>query len=307
MELISMIVPCYNEEQSLPHFYNAFKALSKDMSAVNFEVIFVNDGSKDDTINVIKSLAKDDDRVKFISFSRNFGKESAMFAGLEKAIGDYAVIIDADLQHPPQMIKTMYENIQDGYDCVGAYRISRTGEPKIRSFFANQFYKLVNKISDVEIVNGACDYRLMRRPVIDAITSLKEYNRFTKGIFSFVGFDTKWLPYENETRVAGETTWSFWGLFKYSIEGIMAFSTTPLFFASLLGLIVCFCSFLFIIATIIKTLVFGEVAIGYPTLICAITFLGGVQLFSIGILGQYIGKIYLESKKRPIYIVKEEK
>lgn len=307
MELISMIVPCFNEEQALPHFYQAFTLLASDMaSKVNFEVIFVNDGSKDDTINLIKSLHESDDRVKFISFSRNFGKEAAMLAGLKKAKGDYAVIIDADLQHPPEMIKTMYDYIQEGYDCVGAYRTSRTGEPKIRAFFADQFYKLVNKISDVKIVNGACDFRLITRPVIDSIISLKEYNRFTKGIFSFVGFDTKWLPYENTARVAGETTWSFWGLFKYSIEGIMAFSTFPLYFASLIGIIVCILSFLFIIFTLIKTIFYGESVAGYPTLVCIVTFLGGLQLFSTGILGQYIAKIYLESKNRPIYIIKEE-
>lgn len=299
LELISISVPCYNEELSLPFFYKEFVKLAENMkNLVNFEVIFINDGSKDNTFNSLKVLHKNDDRIKYISFSRNFGKESAMFAGLEKAIGEYLVIMDADLQHPPEMIMEMYDGIiNEGYDCVATRRISRDGEPKIRSFFAEQFYK---------IMNGACDYRLMKRQVANSILELKEYNRFTKGIFAFVGYDTKWLPYKNTERIAGETTWSFWGLFKYSLEGITAFSTAPLYLASLLGFVICIFSFIFMMFTVWKTVMFGEVVDGYPTLICVVTFLGGIQLFSVGILGQYIGKLYLEAKKRPIYIIKDE-
>lgn len=306
MELISIVVPCYNEEESLKHFYKAFQELAADMNSVEFEVILVNDGSKDKTLFKIRELVKLDTRIKYISFSRNFGKEAAMWAGLKSSKGDYVTIMDADLQDPPILINEMYREIKlSGVDCVGTRRSTRKGEPPVRSFFANMFYKLINKISDVDIVNGARDFRLMTRQMVDSILELEEYNRFSKGLFSFVGYETKWIEYKNVERVAGETSWSFWGLFKYSLEGIISFSTAPLHISSLVGIIMCILSFAFMILTVAKTLLWGEPVEGYPTLICMMTFLGGIQLFSIGILGQYVAKMYLETKKRPIYIVKE--
>lgn len=308
MEKISVIISCYNEEKALPLFYEEMERVRKQDfdGIVDFEYIFVNDGSKDKTLKEIKELREKDNKVRYVSFSRNFGKEAAMYAGLEASTGDYVTLMDADLQDPPALLKQMYEAIvNDGYDCVGTRRVTRKGEPPIRSFFARMFYKIINKISNTEMVDGARDYRLMKRKVVDSIISLKEYNRYSKGLFSFVGFDTKWIEYENVERVAGETKWSFWKLFKYALEGITAFSTTPLILSSLLGLLFCLVAFIAIIFIIVRTLIYGDPTSGWPSLVCIIVFVSGVQLFSIGIIGQYLSKTYLEVKKRPIYIVKE--
>lgn len=309
MEKISVVVSCYNEEKALPLFYEEMERVRKQDfgDAIQFEYIFVNDGSKDKTLEIIKSLRAQDSKVRYVSFSRNFGKEAAMLAGLEASTGDYVTLMDADLQDPPSLLRQMYDTIvNEGYDSVGTRRVTRKGEPPIRSFFARRFYKIINKISDIEMVDGARDYRLMKRQVVDAIVSLKEYNRYSKGLFSFVGFDTKWIEYENVERVAGETKWSFWKLFKYALEGITAFSTTPLILSSIIGLIFCIIAFLAIIFIIVKTLVFGDPTSGWPSLACIIVFVSGVQLFSIGVIGQYLSKTYLEVKKRPIYIIKEK-
>lgn len=303
---ISVIVPCYNEEAAIPYFYEEIKRISKEMEEMDFEYLFINDGSKDKTLEILKKLSKEDKKVRYISFSRNFGKEAAIYAGLENAIGDYVTIMDADLQDPPSMLPEMYRLIkEEGYDTVGTRRVTRKGEPPIRSFFARCFYKIINKMSKVEMVDGARDYRLMTRQVVDAILSLKEYNRYSKGLFSFVGFKTKWLEYENVERVAGETKWSFWKLFKYAIEGIVAFTTVPLSLASILGIILCFVSFIAIIFIILKTLIFGDPVGGWPSMICILLFVSGIQLLCMGIIGQYLAKTYLETKKRPIYIIKE--
>lgn len=305
-ELISVVVPCYNEEEALPLFYKEINKVSKTMKEVDFEFVFVNDGSKDKTLEELRKLAKKDERVKYISFSRNFGKEAAMYAGFENAKGDYACIMDADLQDPPALLPEMYKAIkEEDYDSVATRRVTRKGEPKIRSFFARMFYKIINKISKADIVDGARDYRLMTRQMLDSILSMKEYNRFSKGIFGFVGYNTKWLPYENVERVAGETKWSFWKLFIYSLEGITAFSTVPLVISSVLGLIFCLVAFIMVLVIIGKTLIFGDPVSGWPSLACIIMFIGGLQLFSIGVLGQYLSKTYLEVKQRPIYMVKE--
>lgn len=305
-KLLSVVVSCYNEEQAIPYFYKEISKVAIDMKELNFEFIFVNDGSKDNTLNVIKELASKDKRVKFVSFSRNFGKEAAMLAGLEYAKGDYVTVMDADLQDPPELLKEMYYYIEEeNYDCVATRRVTRKGEPPIRSFFARCFYKLINKMSKVEMVDGARDYRLMKRKMVDAILSLKEYNRYSKGLFSFVGFDTKWLEYENIERVAGETKWSFWKLFIYAIEGITAFSTVPLVLSAIFGLILCFLAFVTIIFIIVRTTIYGDPVSGWPSTICIISFIGGVQLLCIGVMGQYLSKTYLETKNRPIYIVKE--
>lgn len=308
MNRISAIVPCFNEEEAIPIFYNEITRIAEIMKdSSEFEIIFVDDGSSDRTLEVAKSLSLKDPRVKYISFSRNFGKEAALFAGLKKATGDYVATMDVDLQDPPSLLPEMYKLItEDGYDCVATRRVTRKGEPPIRSFFARCFYKLINKISKTEIVDGARDYRLMKKCVVDAIISLKEYNRFSKGLFSWVGFKTKWIEYENVERSAGETKWSFWKLFLYSIDGIVAFSTVPLAIASVAGVLACFVAFIMICVIIIKTLVWGDPVAGYPSLICVILFMSGVQLLSVGILGQYLSKTYLETKKRPIYITKEE-
>ena len=305
-KLLSVVVSCYNEEAAIPYFYDEIVKTAKEMKEVNFEFIFVNDGSKDKTLEILKDLAKKDKRVKFVSFSRNFGKEAAMMAGLEYSKGDYVTLMDADLQDPPALLPEMYNYIvNDGYDCVGTRRVTRKGEPPIRSFFARMFYKIINKISKVEMVDGARDYRLMTRQMVDAILSLKEYNRYSKGLFSFVGFNTKWIEYENVERVAGETKWSFWKLLIYAIEGITAFSTVPLMISVVIGLLFCLISFIMIIVIIVKTLVFGDPTSGWPSLACIIFLVSGVQLFSIGVLGQYLAKTYLETKKRPVYIIKE--
>ena len=308
MEKISVVVSCYNEEKALPLFYEEMERVrKKDFEGiVEFEYIFVNDGSKDNTLKIIKELNQKDPKVRYISFSRNFGKEAAMYAGLEAAEGDYVTLMDADLQDPPALLKQMYDAIKnEGYDSVGTRRVTRKGEPPIRSFFARMFYKIINKMSNIEMVDGARDYRLMKRQVVDSIISLKEYNRYSKGLFSFVGFDTKWIEYENVERVAGETKWSFWKLFKYALEGITAFSTTPLIFSSIVGLIFCLVAFIAIIFIIVKTLVYGDPTAGWASMACIIVFVSGIQLFTIGIIGQYLSKTYLEVKKRPIYIIKE--
>lgn len=305
MEVISIIIPCYNEEDSIPLIYNELKKVSNNMK-YDFEFIFVNDGSIDNSLSVLKKLSAKDKQVKYIHFSRNFGKEAAMYAGLSKSKGDYVTIMDADLQDPPSLLPEMLRLIkEEGYDSVGTRRVSRKGEPKIRSFFARKFYKIINKLSKIEMVDGARDYRLMTRQMVNSILELKEYNRYSKGLFSFVGFNTYWLEYENVERVAGETKWSFWGLVKYAIEGIVAFSTLPLSIASLMGFIFCFISFILIIIIIIKTLIFGDPTSGWPSLVCIIFFVSGIQLFCLGIIGKYLSKTYLETKNRPIYIIKE--
>ncbi|MBF0577892.1 glycosyltransferase involved in cell wall biosynthesis [Dysgonomonas alginatilytica] len=306
MDKISAIVPCYNEEQALPYLYEELVKVAQQMNGQDFEFIFVNDGSKDKTLQVIKELRKKDDRVRYVSFSRNFGKEAAIYAGLEAATGDYVAMLDADLQDPPHLLVEMYESLKtEDFDCVATRREDRKGEPIIRSFFAKQFYQLINKISDTEIVDGARDFRLMSRAMVNSILQVGEYNRFSKGIFGWVGFNTKWIAYENVERVAGETKWSFWGLFFYSLEGIIAFSTRPLAIASVFGFVFFLISLVWICMIITKTLLWGDPVPGYPSLICAIFFIGGIQLLCLGILGQYLSKTYLETKKRPIYIAKE--
>ncbi|NQP58110.1 glycosyltransferase family 2 protein [Streptococcus suis] len=304
--MISVIVPCFNEEEAIPYFYDAMEKVRKEMGE-QFEYIFVNDGSKDRTLTVLRQLSGQDRAVRYLSFSRNFGKEAALYAGLQAAQGDLITVMDVDLQDPPEMLmemKAMLDGNPD-LDCVGTRRVSRDGEPPIRSFFAKLFYKLMNKISQVEVVDGARDFRLMRRHMVDAILSVSEYNRFSKGIFSWVGFETEYLPYENVERVAGETSWSFWKLLSYSIEGIINFSDTPLNIASYTGFFTFLLSLVLMVFVVIKTLVFGDPTIGWPSTICIILFLGGLQLMTIGILGKYLAKVFLETKKRPIYIVKE--
>ena len=306
MKKITTIVPCYNEQEALPHFYKEITKVAKQMKNIDFEFLFVNDGSKDETLTVLQELAKKDKRVRYISFSRNFGKEAAMYAGFENATGDYVAVMDADLQDPPSLLPEMLDAIEkEGYDSVATRRVTRKGEPPIRSFFARMFYKIINKISNADIVDGARDYRLMNRKMVDAIVSLNEYNRFSKGIFGWVGFKTKWLEYENVERVAGETKWNFWKLFLYSLEGIVGFSTMPLQIASVMGMLFLFVAFIAIIIVIVKTLAFGDPVSGWPSLACIIFFVSGVQLFCLGIIGQYLAKTYLETKNRPIYIVKE--
>lgn len=307
--MVSIIVPCYNEEAALPYFLEAIRKTEAEMTAAwgcTFEVVFVDDGSRDGTLAALRAAAREDPGVRYLSFSRNFGKEAAMYAGLQHARGEYVAIMDADLQHPPEMLKAMYQGLESGeYDCVAARRESRRGEPRVRSFFARCFYKLINRISDTEIVDGACDFRMMRRRMVDAILSLGEYNRFSKGIFGWVGFRTQWLPYENVERVAGETKWSFWKLLLYSLQGIVGFSTVPLALASVLGVVLCIFSGIMVAYIIIKTLLFGDPVSGWPSLACMVMFMGGIQLFCIGILGQYLAKTYLETKRRPIYILAE--
>ena len=306
-KLVSLIIPCYFEEAAVPLFYQATAKVMDSLPQYDFELIFVDDGSRDNTLAEIKKLSAADKRVKYLSFSRNFGKESAMYAGLEHAKGDYVATIDVDLQDPPELLPEMLCLLETGeYDCVATKRVSRKGEPPIRSLFARAFYKIINKISQTEIVDGARDYRLMTRQMVDAILSMSEYNRFSKGIFSWVGFSTKWLEYENVERVAGETKWSFWKLFKYSIEGIVAFSTVPLSLASVLGVVFCLFSFLAIVVIIIRELIWQGSAYGWPSLVCIIFLLSGIQLFCMGIQGQYISKTYMETKNRPKYLIKEQ-
>lgn len=306
MDKISIIVSCFNEEKSLPIFYETTEKVIEEIDA-QFEYIFVDDGSKDNTLKVIKDLRSKDEKVKFISFSRNFGKEAAMLAGLKAATGDYVTLMDADLQDPPELLKEMYKSIKtEDYDCIATRRVTRKGEPFIRSVFSRAFYKIINRMTDFEMVDGARDYRLMTAQVKDAIVSLKEYNRYSKGLFPFVGFKTKWLEYENVKRVAGETKWSFWKLVKYALEGITAFTTAPLAIASVMGFLFCLISGIAIIVIIVKTLAFGDPTSGWPSLACIIMFMGGIQLLSLGIIGQYLAKAYLEVKQRPIYIVREQ-
>ncbi len=305
MKKISLVVPCYNEEEVIELFYKEIQKVKKDFDNVLFEIIFVNDGSSDNTLKLMRELSKNDD-VRYISFSRNFGKEAAMYAGLEASTGDYVAIMDADLQDPPALLKEMYEILESGeYDSVATRRVSRKGEPLIRSFFARKYYKLINKISKTEIVDGARDFRLMTRKMVNSVLSLKEYNRFSKGIFSWVGYRTKWLEYENVERAAGKTKWSFFKLFLYSLESIVAFSTAPLSIASVFGILFCFIAFIIIILIIVRTLIFGDPTSGWPSMACIMFLIGGVQLLCTGIIGQYLSKTYLEIKKRPIYIVAE--
>lgn len=308
-KLCSCIVPCFNEEEVIPIYYQEMQKVRKqEEGKIDFEIIFIDDGSKDKTLEVVKKLSEEDECVHYVSFSRNFGKEAALYAGLEHAKGEYVVTMDVDLQDPPYLIPEMIRCIEEeGYDSVATRRVTREGEPPIRSFFARQFYKLINKISDANIVDGARDFRMMKREMVDAILSMPEYNRFTKGIFGWVGFKTKWLEYKNIERAAGETKWSFWKLFRYALEGIIAFSTVPLTVVSLIGVIVCFIAFIFLIFVVIRAAVFGDPVAGWPSLICVVSFLSGIQLLGIGVVGMYLSKTYLETKKRPIYIKKESK
>lgn len=308
MEKISIVVPCYNEEKTIPIFYKEMNKVIDKMKKLEFELIFVDDGSSDNTLKVCRELSREDKRVKYVSFSRNFGKEAGIYAGLSKSSGDYVTLMDVDLQDPPELLPKMYSLIkEEGYDSVGTRRVTRKGEPPIRSFFAKCFYRLINKMSKTEMVDGARDYRLMTRQMVDSILEMKEYNRYSKGLFSFVGYNTKWIEYENRERVAGETKWSFWKLVIYALDGIIAFSTTPLWIAAIIGLLFCLISFVAILIIIIKTLVFGDPVGGWPSMVCIIFFVSGIQLFCMGIIGAYLSKTYLETKHRPIYIVKEEK
>ncbi|SOC04107.1 glycosyltransferase family 2 protein [Pseudobutyrivibrio ruminis] len=306
-KLLSIVVPCYNEEEATPIFYKTIHEMESELASVDLEFVFVDDGSRDNTLKVLKELHQQDERVHYVSFSRNFGKEAGIYAGLEKAKGDYVVIMDVDLQDPPSMLPKMLSEIENGeYECVSTRRVDRKGEPPIRSWFARKFYKIMNKISSADIVDGARDYQMMTRKVVNAILSMGEYNRFSKGIFGWVGFKRKWLEFENVERVAGETKWSFWKLFIYAIDGIVAFSTAPLTLASVFGSIMCLVAFLFIIVIIVRTLIFGDPTSGWPSMVCIILLVSGIQLLCLGIQGQYMAKTYLETKKRPIYLVQEE-
>lgn len=307
MEKISIIVPCYNEEETIPLFYKEIsKTIEKMKKQVTFELIFVNDGSKDKTLEQCRTLAKQDKKVRYVSFSRNFGKEAAMLAGLEYATGDYITTMDVDLQDPPYLLEEMYRSIkEEGFDCVATKSTSRNGYSFFRKIFTKWYYSIIGKISKTEMVAGARDFRLMTRQMVDAILSMKEYNRYSKGLFSFVGFDTKWIEFENQERVAGTTKWNFWKLFSYALDGITAFSTAPLVLASILGILFCFIAFILILIIILKTLIWGDPVSGWPSLVCIIFFVSGIQLFCTGIIGQYLSKTYLETKNRPVYIVKE--
>ena len=308
-KLCSCIVPCFNEEEVIPLYYEEMQKVRKqEEGKIDFEIIFIDDGSKDKTLEVIKKLSEQDECIHYVSFSRNFGKEAAMYAGFEHANGEYVVTMDVDLQDPPHLIPEMIRCIEEeGYDSVATRRVTRKGEPPIRSFFARRFYGLINKISDADIVDGARDFRMMKRDMVNAILSMPEYNRFTKGIFGWVGFKTKWIEFENVERAAGETKWSFWKLFRYALEGIIAFSTVPLTIVSLIGVIVCIIAFLFLLFVVIRAVIFGDPVAGWPSLFCVISFLSGIQLLGIGVVGMYLSKTYLETKKRPIYIKKESK
>lgn len=308
MSLLSVIVPCYNEEENIVPFYEELiknAPVFRD-KGVELELLYIDDGSKDGTIAEVKKLREKDERVHFVTFSRNFGKEAAMYAGLEKSKGDYVVIMDVDLQDPPALLPEMFSYLEQGYDSVATRRVNRKGEPPIRSFFARMFYRLMKKISKTEMMDGARDYRLMTRQMVDAILSMKEYNRFTKGIFGWVGFNTKWLEYENVERTRGETKWNFWKLLMYSFEGIIAFSTAPLQIASLMGVFLCIIAFAMILFIIVRKLIFGDPVSGWPSLVCIILLTSGVQFFCTGILGQYLARTYMEVKNRPIYLVKDE-
>ena len=315
IEKISVVVPCYNEQEVLHYFYDEMskvmdkmKSEAEETTGIDFEIIFVNDGSKDNSLKIMHELAEKDERVKYLSFSRNFGKEAAILAGLEHATGDFVCMMDADLQDPPSLLPEMYKILKDNkeYDSVATRRVSRDGEPPIRSFFARLFYKIMNKISDTELMDGARDYRLMSRQFVDSLLELKEYNRFSKGLFGWVGYKTKWIEYKNIERVAGETKWSFFKLLLYAIDGVVAFSTVPLAIVSLVGMLMLFVSVIVIILIIIKTLVFHDPTSGWPSLVCIITFIGGLQIFCLGVIGQYLSKTYLETKDRPRYIIQEK-
>lgn len=306
---LSIVVPCFNEEENIPIFYEEVSKVIKgdvELSNLSFEFIFIDDGSRDKTLEVIKKLGRKHEKVKFISFSRNFGKEAAIYAGLENSTGDFVVLMDSDLQDPPSLLPQMYSFIKSSdYDCVATRRVTRKGEPIIRSFFTRAFYKLINLISETKIVDGARDYRLMTRQMVDSILKVSEYNRFSKGIFSWVGFEMKWLEYENIERKSGESNWSFWKLLIYAFEGIVSFSTFPLHISTIMGIILSILAVIFMIIIVIRTLLFGDTVVGWPSTMSVILFLGGIQLFSVGILGQYLSKTYLETKNRPIYISKE--
>lgn len=303
---ITAVVPCYNEQEALGLFYEELNRVTAEMRDCEFEILFVNDGSKDRTLELMKELAEKDGRVKYISFSRNFGKEAAIYAGLEHASGDLVAIMDADLQDPPKLLPEMYRTVtEEGYDSVATRRVTRKGEPPIRSFFARMFYRMMNKMCKTEVVDGARDFRLMTRPFVDSLLSMKEYNRFSKGLFGWVGFRTKWIEFENVERVAGETKWSFWKLLLYAIDGMVAFSTMPLSVAALIGILMCVIAAISIIFIIVRQLCFGGSAFGWPSMVCIMIFIGGVQLLCMGIMGQYLAKTYLEVKNRPIYICKE--
>lgn len=302
---ISLIVPCYNEQEVLPIFYNETCKVIEKMDA-DFEFIFIDDGSKDNTVLIMRELAEKDDRVFYYSFSRNFGKEAGIYAGLSNAKGDICVVMDADMQDPPSLLPQMYDAIiNEGYDLVATCRETREGEPPVRAFFARLFYKIINKISDADIKDGARDFRMMSRKMVDSIIELGEYNRFSKGIFGWVGFKTKWLPYENIERAAGNTKWSFWKLFKYSLDGIVNFSSAPLYISSLIGILFCIIAFISTIFFFVRRLMFGDPVTGWASTACIITFIGGIQLFCVGVLGQYMARMYLETKNRPKYIIRE--
>lgn len=305
MKTISIIIPCYNESESIPLFYAEVKKVISKLPNYQFELLFVDDGSSDDTLKILKDLAHQDSQVNYLALSRNFGKESALLAGLEHATGDYIATMDADCQDPPSLLPELLNYLNQGYDCAATRRVTRKGEPPIRSLFARLFYKIINHMSKIEMVDGARDYRLMTRKMVNAIISCQEYNRYSKGLWSFVGFKTKWVEYENVERVAGETKWSFWKLFKYAIEGIVAFSTVPLTLSAFFGIILCLISFIVIVIIICKTLIFGDPVSGWPSLACIVMFVGGIQLFFLGIIGEYLGKTYLETKHRPHYIIQE--
>ncbi len=303
---LTLVVPAYNEQDAIPLFYEEALRVEGELPGVEVEYLFIDDGSRDQTMEVLRQLHAQDPRVHYVSFSRNFGKEAAIYAGLENAKGDYVAILDADLQDPPSLLPEMLHAIQEeGYDCVGSRRVTRKGEPPIRSFFARMFYRIMNKISSADIVDGARDFQLMNRKVVNAILSMGEYNRFSKGIFGWVGFRKKWLEYENIERAAGETKWSFWKLFVYALDGIVAFSTTPLVIASVMGMLFCMVAFIAIIFIIVRTLIFGDPTSGWPSMVCIIMFIAGIQLLCMGILGQYLAKTYLETKRRPLYLVEE--
>lgn len=309
MELLSIVVPCFNEEATIPIFYDAVEKIRHQIDA-DIEYCFIDDGSRDGTLDILRDLNKKSGVVRYTSFSRNFGKEAALYAGLKMAKGDYIVTMDVDLQDPPSLLPEMWHilhNPDNDYDCVATRRTTRKGEPRIRSFFARLFYKLINELSDTEIVDGARDYRMMTRQMVNAVIQDSEYNRFSKGIFSWVGFHTKWLAYENIERSAGETKWSFWKLFKYSIEGILAYTTIPLYLSSIMGILMCGVSFIALLFIVIRAFAFGDPVAGWPSLVCIITLLGGLVLLALGIMGLYIAKIYLETKKRQIFIVREKK
>ena len=310
MSLLTVVVPCYNEEEAIPFFYEemlkTIEVFNKDFPSVEFEMLFIDDGSKDKTLKVLREYNEKDKRVRYVSFSRNFGKEAGIYAGLDNAKGDYVVIMDADLQDPPSLLPEMFKAVtEEGFDSAATRRVTRKGEPVIRSFFARMFYKLMARISKTEIVDGARDYRIMTRQMVDAILSMGEYNRFTKGIYGWGGFETKWFEYENVERVAGETKWSFWKLFMYSIEGVIGFSTAPLVISSFFGILCMLLAFVMIVFIIIRKLIYGDPTSGWPSLVCIIMLIGGMQLSCIGIVGEYLAKTYLETKHRPIYIAKE--